>query len=268
MQRILGRTSHLIALSFVVLLTAHFSHAAQGRQLTIVIDPGHGGRDKGASRKNVFEADITLKVGQYLNELLKKDRQFKPVLSRANEQGLSLNERARIAKNTKADLLLSIHVNSNPDPRARGAEFYFQNQLQPDEESMFLAHKENSIDGQNGEAPTYDFLERHQLPGDVAGIVTDLLDGDRVWRSSTIVKALRTNWRGFRKGRPNGVRQAPFFVLSQMTTPSALVELGFLTNAEDFADLTNDDRLKAMAEDLYRGLKAYKESIDKARTNF
>lgn len=236
--------------------------------MTIVIDPGHGGRDKGAVRKGVNESDITLKVGQYLNELLKSDRRFKPILSRNNEHGLSLSDRAKVAKNSQADLLLSIHVNSNPDPRARGAEFYFQNQLQPDEESMFLAHKENSIDGAADVAPTYEFIDRNRFPADVAGIVTDLLDGDRVWRSSNIVKALKTHWRGFRKGRTNAVRQAPFFVLSQMTTPSALVELGFLTNTEDFSDLTNDEKLRSMAEDLYRGLKAYKESMDKARTSF
>ena len=88
-----------------------------------------------------------------------------------------------------------------------------------------------------------------------------------MWRSSHIVKSLKTNWRGFRKGRSNSVRQAPFFVLSQMTTPSALVELGFLTNSEDFSDLTNEERLKGMAEDLYRGLVSYKESMDKARAN-
>lgn len=244
--------------------------SVSSKPLTVVVDPGHGGRDKGATRKNVYESDITLKVGQHLFELLKKDRQFKPILSRTSSAGLSLSDRAHVAKNTQADLLLSIHVNSNPDPRARGAEFYFQNQLEPDEESMYLAHKENSPDEapSGKEPPTYPFFDQHRYSPDVASIVTDLLNGDRVWRSSQIVKALKTNWRGVRKGRSNAIRQAPFFVLSQMTTPSALVELGFLTNNEDFADLTNDNKLKLMAEDLYRGLQAYKDSLDKAQSAF
>lgn len=256
MRRILGWISLLLWCSSV-----------WSKPLTVIVDPGHGGRDKGATRKNVLESDITLKVGQHLYELLKKDRMFKPILSRSTASGLSLSDRAHLAKNSRADLLLSIHVNSNPDPRARGAEFYFQNQLEPDEESMYLAHKENSAeDAPSGkEPPTYEFLDRHPYSPDVASIVTDLLNGDRVWRSSKLVKALKTHWRGFRKGRSNAVRQAPFFVLSQMTAPSALVELGFLTNNEDFADLTNDAKLKLMAEDLYRGLKAYKESLDKAQ---
>ncbi len=259
MRRILGWISLILWSSFV-----------SAKPLTVVVDPGHGGRDKGAIRKDVSESEITLKVGQYLFEFLKKDPHFRPVLSRAAAHGLSLSERAHIAKKTRADLLLSIHVNSNPDPRARGAEFYFQNQLEPDEESMFLAHKENSLEEAPAgkEAPTYDFLDQNRFSPDVAGIVTDLLNGDRVWRSSHIVKALKSNWRGFRKGRSNAVRQAPFFVLSQMTAPSALVELGFLTNAEDFADLTNDAKLRIMAEDLYRGLRAYKDSLDKARVAF
>jgi N-acetylmuramoyl-L-alanine amidase len=129
---------------------------------------------------------------------------------------------------------------------------------------MFLAHKENGGEADaRRETPTYEFLDRHSYPLEIGTIVTDLLNSDRVWRSSGIAKALKINWRGSRKSKSNSVRQAPFFVLSQMTTPSALVELGFLTNSEDFNDLTNDAKLDEMADDLYRGLKAFKDSMDK-----
>ena len=231
--------------------------------MTVIIDPGHGGKDRGTNRKNIFESEITLKVAQALHDLLKKDKRFRPVLSRTDQHGVSLNDRARVAKNQKADLLLSIHVNSSPDSKARGAEFYFQNQLQPDEESMFLAHQENAGEDQT-DIPTYDFLDRHKYSPDVAAIVTDLLNSDRVWRSSNIAKALKTNWRGSHKRfSTNSIRQAPFFVLTQMTTPSSLVELGFLTNHDDYNDLTDAKKLRDMAGDLYRGIAAYKESMDK-----
>src|SRR4051812_35220658 len=123
---------------FTVACVAHAS------PLNVTIDPGHGGHDHGASRQGVYESDITLAVAKRLTELLRKDKRFTTQLSRDNDQTVTLYRRAVNAKTRKSDVFLSIHVNSNPDTRARGAEFYFQNQLPPDEESMFLAHKENT----------------------------------------------------------------------------------------------------------------------------
>jgi N-acetylmuramoyl-L-alanine amidase len=91
--------------------------------------------------------------------------------------------------------------------------------------------------------------------------VADLLDGDRIWRSSQLSKSLKLSWRGTHKRTRNSIRQAPFYVLSQVTIPSALVELGFLTNSHDFRQLTNEVAQNKMAEDLYRGLIRYQESI-------
>lgn len=233
--------------------------------MTVIIDAGHGGKDRGTHREGVYESDITLKVARLLHEKLKADKNFRPILSRQDQHGVGLAERARLAQQQKAGLLLSIHVNSSPDQRARGAEFYFQNQLQSDEESMFLAHKENAGET-DGADSSYEFLEKNKYSADVAAIVTDLLDSERVWRSANVAKALKTNWRGSHKRfNSNSIRQAPFFVLSQIRTPSSLVELGFLTNSEDFQDLTEEPKLRAMAEDLYRGIRVYKDSMDKPR---
>ena len=238
-----------------------FSAQAFASTMTVVVDPGHGGRDDGAVRDGRDEAAITLSVGRYLAEYLRADKRFKVPLTRPGNETLTLPERARFAKIKNADIFVSIHVNSNPDGKARGAEFYFQNQLPPDEESMFLAHRENS----EGAAGTlsYGYLEERRLPSDIATIVTDLLDGDRILRSSQLSKALKTSWTGSKKSKTNSVLQAPFFVLSQMPLPSSLVELGFLTNADDLRELVDPGAQKRMARDLYRGLVAYKESMDK-----
>ncbi len=230
--------------------------------MTVILDPGHGGVDKGAVRESHNESDITLKVGQKVFALLKKDKRFRAFLTRASDHSISLIERAQIAKTKRADLFVSIHVNSSPDAKAHGAEFYFQNQLPPDEESMFLAHRENSDDRTSGPIP-YDFLERNSYPSDVTSLVGDLLDNDRVMRSSQLSKSLKLAWRGSKKSKNNSVRQAPFYVLSRITTPSSLIELGFLTNAADLAELTNSSAQNRMAEDIYRGLLTYKESMDK-----
>jgi N-acetylmuramoyl-L-alanine amidase len=246
---------------FQALISAFVAAPAYG--LTVVVDPGHGGRDDGAVREGLNEAAITLEVGKQLFALLKKDSRFKAYITRDENVFVSLPARAELAKTKKADVFISIHVNSSPDPKAHGAEFYFQNQLPPDEESMALAHKENSQGESGGSGPQYAFIENNRLPADVSAIVGDLLDADRVLKSSQLSKALRTSWRGSRKSKNGSIRQAPFFVLSQMTPPSTLVELGFLTHPDDVADLTNSASQKRMAEDIYRGLISYKESMDK-----
>lgn len=244
-----------------MLISLFVSIAAQAAPLTVMIDAGHGGKDHGTTRAQVRESDITLSVAKRLHDLLAKDKNFRPRLTRDSDRRLSLAERSRLAKESKADVFISVHVNSNPEPRAKGAEFYFQNQLPPDEESMYLAHKENEAEATGMAPQAYDFVAKSSYSPEVGAIVTDLLDSDRILRSSQLTKALKSSWRGTRKNQKNSVRQAPFFVLSQMQTPSALVELGFLTNNEDFRDLTDSKVQAKMAEDLYRGLIQYRESI-------
>lgn len=240
---------------------------AQAAPLQIWIDPGHGGRDDGAVQGEVRESDITLAVSRKLHALLKADKRFEPRLTRDEDVFVALPDRARMANPVTTDLFVSIHVNSSPDKRARGAEFYFQNQLAADEESMFLAHKENLSAQDEGYQPKpYDFLAKNSYPNDVAAIVTDLLDGQRVLQSSELSRSLKISWRGHKKSRTNSIRQAPFFVLSQMRVPSTLVELGFLTNKDDYSELINEKSQDKMAQDLYRGLVAYSESLSsKAR---
>ena len=256
----------LVNTVFGILVTVFWIPNVQAAPLTVVVDPGHGGRDDGAVKGGLNEASITLEVGKQLFTLLKNDKRFRAYITRDENVFVSLPARAEIAKNKKADVFVSIHVNSSPDPKAHGAEFYFQNQLPPDEESMALAHKENSLSESGGSGPQYAFLESNRYPADVSAIVGDLLDSDRVLKSSQLSKSLRLSWRGSRKHKNGSVRQAPFFVLSQMTPPSTLVELGFLTHPDDLADLTNSLSQKRMAEDIYRGLVSYKESMDKTTT--
>jgi N-acetylmuramoyl-L-alanine amidase len=229
----------------------------------LLIDPGHGGKDKGATKADIYESEITLSVAKKLADILRSDSRFKVSLTRTTDDHLSLIQRSQLAKDKATDLFLSIHVNSSPDTKAKGAEFYFQNQLAPDEESMFLAHRENDLETGTAERDphSYPFVEQAGYPPEVTAILTDLLDSNRLLNSSLLCKSLRTTWRGHGKGKSSSVRQAPFFVLSQITVPSALVELGYLTNPDDLQLLTDPKAQARMAEDLYLGLLQYRESI-------
>src|SRR4051812_12810961 len=108
-------------MKFVISLALFLPMQSFASTLTVMIDPGHGGRDHGAVKNGIYESYITLAVSRQLRDLLKKDRRFQVILSREEDESVSLYRRAVLAKNKKADIFLSIHVNSSPDLRAKGA---------------------------------------------------------------------------------------------------------------------------------------------------
>ncbi len=231
----------------------------QASALNVIIDPGHGGVDIGTSRADLREADTSLDVAKRLVSKLKKDRDFHVTLTRTDAHQVGLAERVRIAEQASGDLFLSIHLNSSTDPKAKGAEFYFQNQLATDEEAMFLAHRENAAPDPNSARESYPVLK--DAKPSVRAILEDLLDADRIAQSSHLAKYLKAHWRGNRK--TSAIHQAPFFVVSEIHMPATLVELGFVTNPDDFKALTDDEYLNLAAQSLYEGIKEYKESLDK-----
>lgn len=256
------RISQLLTTVIFLLISAN----CFAEPLRVLIDPGHGGVDRGTTKEQIYESNINLKISTELMHLLKEDSRFKVKLTRQDDSTVSLTQRAKLAAPRNADLLVSIHVNSSPEYRARGAEFYFQNQLAPDEESMFLAHQESS-EGATGEVEPYPIVQKIRSSPEVKSIVNDLLDSHRVIMSSQLSKSLKQNWAGYKKSKAHSrIRQAPFYVLNQAKIPAALVEVGFLTNTDDYKDLTNPTALKKMAQNIYSALIEYKDSIDKNTT--
>ena len=228
----------------------------------VIIDPGHGGFDKGTVKRGLQESKTALDVAKRLAEKLRRSGKFRVSLTRDGDHHVSLLDRVHIAEEMHGDLLISIHVNSNPDPRAKGAEFYFQNQLAGDEESMALAHRENtegSGEGVNDPNPAI-----QNASPQVRAILEDLLNTDRIRQSSMLCTALKIHWRGNKKRKSSSIRQAPFVVVSEVHMPATLVELGFVSNPEDYKALTSSDYLEMAAQSLFDGIKAYQESLDKA----
>lgn len=238
-------------------------HAAP---LHVVIDPGHGGKDQGAVHGSQQEAKITLEVAKKLTALLKNDPRFKSTLTREADNALSLSERSLIAREAKGDLFVSIHVNSSSDSRVKGMEVYFQNQLPPDEESLFLASRENMQENENeAEVDSIDSIEGgHNLSPDVQSLVLDLLRNQRIRESSKISIEIKKQWQGSHRSLANSIRQAPFFVITHVNMPSALVELGYLTNPDDAKRLSEPTQQEKMAQNLFLALVKYKEEVDKA----
>jgi len=233
------------------------SYLVYASDFHVVVDPGHGGHDRGAHSGPFNEADLTLNVSRHLEKLLLEDPDFQVTLTRRQNEFVSLEQRSRTADQAKGDVFISIHVNSSKDNKAQGKEVYFQNQLPADQESLFLANLENSGHGIKTD-------EEDDAPkSDLGAILHDLKRNHRILQSSKLSEFIHENWLAPTAERRRPIRQAPFHVISSVSMPSALVEIGYLSNAKDLERLKSPDYLKKVAEGLYLGLKDFKEFVDK-----
>lgn len=252
----------VIASPMLILGLIASDSALAANSLKVVIDPGHGGKDHGAQSENKKESEITMAVSEKLAQRLERDRRFQPIMTRTSDEFLSLSERVRRAEQAKGDLFLSVHVNWSQDPRAQGFEVYFQNQLPSDEESMYLAARENQEEHNTIHTPTNSEVASNLAP-EIHLIIKDLARNQRIYASSQLAKQLKSAWRGTKKSKAQSVRQAPFFVISNLPIPSALVEIGFLSHAIEGPRLSLDSYQDDMAKSLHEGLIRYHESLDK-----
>lgn len=244
--------ARLLILLFIFLL------AQRSFALHVLIDPGHGGSDSGAKAHGVIESQLVLKIGEKLYQKLKQDPRFEVSLTRRSDQFLSLEERVEMATQKKVDLFLSLHANSHFDQRARGFEVYFQNHLNSDEQSLYLAQLENKARSKATASGS-----RTESLSTVEAIKSDLKKNALLRQSFKLSKSLA---QAYGENKRNSVRQAPFFVVSENEVPSALVELGFLSNPKEAQLLRNSRHQELLAEKLYSGLIQYKEVIDKQKS--
>ncbi|MCB0362209.1 MAG: N-acetylmuramoyl-L-alanine amidase [Bdellovibrionales bacterium] len=252
----------------LICFTALLSHISLAIT-RIVIDPGHGGKDHGASYHNTRESDLTLKVSLQLRDILKREG-YQVALTRTTDRHLSLKERTLIARQFSGHLFLSIHANSSDDPRAHGMEVYFENQLPADEESMFLANRENNLLSSEEEKeylawPLDPIAGAQHLKGDLLNIVQDLQRNFRIQRSAQFAVSIAENWRGSKRTAENTIQQAPFYVVGNVNMPSALIEVGFVSNPFEAKRLETPQYQKEIVTGLYQAIEQFKEKVDKTR---
>lgn len=234
--------------------------AAPASAFHIVLDAGHGGTDTGAVHSNIKEADLVLKVANKVKGLLEKDQNFQVSMTRNADRNLGLPDRVKFAETSKADLFVSIHANAASDQRAKGVEFFFQNNLPPDEESLFLASQEN-------QAVLNSIKESHEgdelsKKGDVTAIVEDLRRQNRMMSSLRLTQTLTSTWENDASAAQATIKQAPFYVISKTSMPAVLIEVGFLTNPREAKKLSSSEYQTDLAQKIYRALLSYKEKVD------
>ena len=216
---------------------------------TIMIDPGHGGKDPGAVCSGVLEKDINLKLAKILGNIL-KDKGYKVLYTRTKDVFIPLEERTAMANAKSADLFLSLHVNAYSDSRVHGFEIYYLN-LANSDEAVRVAARENSVSAKK--------------ISDLQLILSDLMLNSKIKESENLAQnVLKTTLdysRRFYTLKDHGVRRAPFYVLMGAQMPAILVETGYLTNPTERRRLQNFAYLKRMAWGIAKGINAYHQEI-------
>ena len=215
---------------------------------TIVIDPGHGGRDPGArGQRGTEEKDITLKVALKLRDLLRRQPGIRVLMTRERDQFVELEDRAKFANGQEADLFVSIHVNSHPQRSVKGIEIYHFGEAK-DQRALEVAARENGTPlSSTGVGWEY--------------LVADLLTAKKIEASLelawTAKEAMVTNLNGHYTLVDHGVKTAPFYVLRFTSMPSILAEIAYISNSAEEELLRTGHFSTRVAEALMDGINTF-----------
>ena len=238
----------------LVALCAAFAPAPP--TLTVVLDAGHGGKDPGnlgtgrySTTEKDITLDVTLRIGQYIEENLPE---VEVIYTRKDDSFPGLRDRVRIANDAQADLFISIHCDAFDNAGARGAGTYVMG-MHKSEESLRVAMRENaSMFSEEGYERNYDGFD----PNDPdTYIALSLRQNVNLDASLTLGAAIQSQFRERVGRKDRGVKQAGFYVISYTTMPSALVELGFLTNPDEEDFLRSESGKAYMASAVYRAFR-------------
>ena len=228
---------------------------------TVVIDPGHGGKDPGAiSPNNNYEKTVVLKVSLLLGEMIQKNfPDVKVVYTRNDDRFIGLAKRAKIANDIGADLFISIHANAIEIPSANGFETWVLG-LHKSQAALEVAKFENSaILMEENNEQTYSEFD----PNDPdAYIALSMRQNAFLDQSLILANAIQKDSKLKLGLRNRGVKQAGFMVLYRATMPAVLVELGFLSNPRDEKLLISKSGQIKLANHLFEGFKNYKNKYD------
>lgn len=218
-----------------------------GRPL-VLIDPGHGGQDPGATAVSgdLAEKDLALQLARELRDKLASDGRVRIAMTRDGDRYLTLDQRSALARDLGASLYVSLHMDSAPNPLARGATVYSLSDVASDEESARLARSENSA-----------VARAAGSDGSVRAILSDLVVQSQMKASATLAERLvRNAGDSSVELRPNPHRFADFHVLRSAGVPAVLFEAGYISNVDDEAMLRDPRQRAHIVAALARAIEA------------
>jgi N-acetylmuramoyl-L-alanine amidase len=221
---------------------------------TIVIDPGHGGKEVGAiGPGGLMEKEATLTLCRKLAAALESKLKTRVVLTRTDDSVVPLDQRTSIANQYKADLFLSVHMNAAIVRGAHGAETYFLSLEASDELAKKAAEMENAATATGAPA---------NPSSDLKLILWDLAQQEYLNESSKLATDIQEEMNRITGVTNRGVKQAPFRVLVGATMPAALVEVAFITNAEEEKKINSDEFQKTVVDALTTAVERYKTDYE------
>jgi N-acetylmuramoyl-L-alanine amidase len=224
---------------------------------TVILDPGHGGDDRGAvGPGGVLEKEVTLAVARRLAERLRAELGCRAVLTRTSDRAVSLPERTAVAIRESGDLFVSLHANASPSPSAAGYETFILSTTASDAEAGRLADIENAAGGQESSGLPTSFLQQ---------TLQDLIHTESMEESQRIAVLVQEYLGAVLKAPNRGVKQAPFWVLAGVEMPAILVELGFMTNRAEGRRLGDPVIQDRMAEAIADAVAAFRFELDLRR---
>jgi N-acetylmuramoyl-L-alanine amidase len=227
---------------------------------TVVIDPGHGGKDPGSITKRVHEKDIVLSIALKLGEYIKKNLpDVKVIYTRSTDVFIPLEQRAEIANKNQADLFISIHANKTDHPLPHGTETFAMGLSRVDQ-NLEVAKKENA-------AITYedDYEKKYQGydPNSAESfIIFSYVQNTYLKQSLDFANSIQREFAGTAKRANRGVKQAGFLVLWKTAMPGVLIETGFISNPDEEKFLTSASGQSQIAASIFRAFHNYKLQIE------
>ncbi|AXJ07835.1 N-acetylmuramoyl-L-alanine amidase [Pseudomonas fluorescens] len=225
------------------------------RDIMVVVDPGHGGKDPGAiGAKGEREKDVVLSIAQLLARRLKREKGFDVKLVRNDDFFVPLRKRVEIARQHKADMFISVHADAAPRLTASGASVYCLSEGgATSATARFMAQRENGVD-LLGATNLLNLKDKDTM---LAGVILDMSMNATIAASLQLGSTVLSSLSGITTLHQKRVEQAGFAVLKSPDVPSILVETGFISNARDSQRLVTARHQQAVADGLFEGLQRY-----------
>ncbi len=275
----MSKIHHIVLLTVLGLLLCPFFSGAQDQKKglglsTVVIDPGHGGKDPGAlgQTSSSNEKHIVLAVSKLLGEKIKKAYpDVKVVYTRSNDTFIGLHDRAMVARNNNADLFISIHCNSSANKSAKGSSVHILGQRSEKknnttdyfERNMSVAQRENEVIVME---EGYETRYTHFDPSTPEAYIGYTLQWTAHYESSLLFAAEVVDKLMVQPLSPRkiAIDQDIFQVLVEANMPAVLLELAFISNPTEYKYLASKEGQEVIAERLFQAFKSYKTQYDRS----
>lgn len=253
----------------VSILFVSFLELNAAKPFTVVLDPGHGGSDVGATRAGICESHIVLDIAQLVGDMLGEHSDIKVAYTRKTDKKLKEEERMELANKADGDIFVSIHVNSayNEEKKrdvtsAHGVEVYIQTVENIERKTNTLREK-GSIKTVNKageeEAKRYDYSSNKTF-----NAIYEIKQAQIFNLSTNLARYIGTEM-GAKDRNLRGVKQKSLYVTWQTLIPSVLIEVGYITNEEERSFMNSQEGKRILARGIYDGIIRYKKDFDLSR---